>query len=360
MFFRYDFYIRPYKLKQSGLMNFFKLFLFIFLILHTFSYAEVTQKTENNLQFQQAKTLQTTPSTNEQKNTDKAKTIWKIFSPILLLGVLLIISHYVLGKYNKKLKNQVKLNIEELKHRDELLLQKQRMADMGEMLSMIAHQWRQPLGAINSAILGINIKIESGRFNLDDPLEQKKFISFLKKKHDSILDYVQHLSTTTDDFRNFFNPNKNKEIHPICFPIEKALTLVEDSLNRNGIEVIKNLKENPELNMYQNEIMQVILNLIKNSEHNFSKKYFNNPTITIDTFLRNKKIIIRICDNGGGIPENISKKVFDPYFSTKSEKQGTGLGLYMAKIIIEDHHYGTLDMKNVYDGVCFEMIFNAQ
>ena len=340
-------------------MIFLKLSLFIVLISHTCLYAEVTQTGERNLQSQQDRKTQTIPNTDKQKNINKIKTIWKIFSPILLLGILLIISHYVLRKYNKKLKNQVQLNMEELKERDELLLQKQRMADMGEMLSMIAHQWRQPLGAINSAILGINIKIESGQFNLDDPVDQEKFIAYLKKKHNSITEYVQHLSTTTDDFRNFFNPNKNKEIHHLAFPIENALTLVEDSLHKNDIEIVKDIQADPELNMYQNEIMQVILNLIKNSEHNFSNKYITDPKITIATFLRSKKVVISICDNGGGIPNNIVKKIFEPYFSTKSEKQGTGLGLYMAKIIIEDHHNGILKVNNINDGVCFEMIFNT-
>jgi signal transduction histidine kinase len=162
------------------------------------------------------------------------QAFWKIISPILLLGILLIISHYVLRQYNKKLKKQVHLNIEELREKDEMLLQKQRMAAMGEMLSLIAHQWRQPLGAINSAIMGINIKIESGRFDLNDPIEQQKFLEYLKRKHDNIIDSVQYLSTTTDDFRNFFNPNKSKESTPLVAPIENALKVIEHSLRGWG------------------------------------------------------------------------------------------------------------------------------
>lgn len=348
-------------------MKFLKLLLFILLFFNTYLYADdgslekVTLKPQENqhITVAQYQTIKPTLNKNQQENSNGAKTIWKIFSPILLLGILLLISHYVLGKYNKKLKKQVQINVEELRERDEMLIQKQRMADMGEMLSMIAHQWRQPLGAINSAILGIHIKIDSGQYNLDDPEDQEKFIAYLKKKHSSITDYVQHLSTTTDDFRNFFNPNKNKEIHPLTFPINSALTLVEDSLNRNGIEVVKDLQADPEFNMYQNEIMQVVLNLLKNSEHNFSVKHINDPKITIATFFRTKQLVISICDNGGGIPKDIAKKIFEPYFSTKNEKQGTGLGLYMSKRIIEDHHNGILAMKNRDAGVCFEMIFKT-
>ena len=352
---------------QRESMNFFKLLLFILLFLHTHLYAKdgslekVTLQPQENphIAVAQDQTIKAAPNKNQQKNINRSKTIWKIFSPILLLGILLLISHYVLGKYNKKLKNQVQLNMEELKEKDELLLQKQRMADMGEMLSMIAHQWRQPLAAINSAILGINIKIDSGQFNLDDPEDQKKFIAYLKKKHNSITDYVQHLSTTTDDFRNFFNPNKSKEIHSFTFPIKSALTLAEESLTRNGIEIETDLQADQEFNMYQNEIMQVILNLLKNSEYNFLEKQISDAKITIATFSRSKKLVISICDNGGGIPKDIAKRIFEPYFSTKSEKHGSGLGLYMSKIIIEDHHNGDLHMKNRDAGVCFEMIFKT-
>ncbi len=285
------------------------------------------------------------------------QAFWKIISPILLLGILLIISHYVLRQYNKRLKKQVHLNIEALREKDEMLLQKHRMAAMGEMLSLIAHQWRQPLGAINSAIMGINIKIESGRFDLNDPTEQKKFLEYLKRKHDSIIDSVEYLSTTTDDFRNFFNPNKNKELTPLVAPIENALKVIEHSLRKNGIEIIKELQINPEVTMYPNEIMQVLLNLLKNSEYNFLDKKIQDPIISIETFYQKHNSVIRICDNGSGIPREIAKKIFEPYFSTKEEKHGAGLGLYMSKVMIEEHHNALLHMINQDRGVCFEIIF---
>jgi len=285
------------------------------------------------------------------------QAFWKIISPILLLGILLLISHYVLRQYNKRLKQQVKFNIEALREKDEMLLQKQRMAAMGEMLSLIAHQWRQPLGAINSAIMGINIKIESGRFDLNDPIEQQKFFDYLKRKHDSIIDSVQYLSTTTDDFRNFFNPNKSKELTPLVAPIENALKVIEHSLRKNVIEIIKELQINPEVTMYPNEIMQVILNLLKNSQDNFLDKKIQDPIISIETFHQKHNSVIRICDNGSGIPKEIAKKIFEPYFSTKEEKHGAGLGLYMSKVMIEEHHAALLHMINQDRGVCFEIIF---
>lgn len=290
-------------------------------------------------------------------NTDVMQAIWKILLPIFLLGILLIISHIVLRRYNKRLKEQVKLNIEELRRKDELLLQQQRMAAMGEMLSMISHQWKQPLGAINTAIMGVQIKIESGKFNLSDPFEQKKFLSYLERKHNSILEYVQHLSNTTDDFRNFFNPNKSKELTHLTTPIENVLNIVKSSMKKKGIALITDFKADSEFMMYPNEVAQILLNLLKNSEDNFTEKKIRDPKIIIATLFREDQPVIRIYDNGGGIPADIGKHIFEPYFSTKNDKLGTGLGLYMSKMIMEEHHNGTLSMKNQNKGVTFELAF---
>jgi len=298
-------------------------------------------------------------TTLHANNADDMQAVWKILLPILLLGILLIISHFVLRRYNKRLKEQVQLNIEEIRKKDELLLQQQRMAAMGEMLSMISHQWKQPLGAINTAIMGIKIKIESGKFDLSDPFEQKKFLTYLDRKHNSILEYVQYLSSTTDDFKNFFNPNKSKELTALGTPIENALKIVKLPMKKNGIEITTDFNANTEFMMYPNEITQVILNLIKNSEDNFKEKKTHEPKIVIATLLSKDHAVIRIYDNGGGIPDDIAKQIFEPYFSTKSDKLGTGLGLYMSKMIMEEHHNGTLSMQNQNKGVTFELSFKV-
>lgn len=290
-------------------------------------------------------------------NADAMQAIWKILFPIFLLGTLLIISHIVLQRYNKRLKEQVKLNIEELRRKDELLLQQQRMAAMGEMLSMISHQWKQPLGAINTAIMGIRIKIESGKFDLSEPFDQKKFFNYLDRKHSSILEYVEYLSSTTDDFRNFFNPNKSKEFTHLNTPIENALNIVKPSMKKKGIELTTDLQADSEFMMYPNEVAQVLLNIFKNSEDNFMEKKTRGPKIIVATLFREDRPVIRIYDNGGGIPADIAKHIFEPYFSTKNDKLGTGLGLYMSKMIMEEHHNGTLSMKNQNKGVTFELAF---
>jgi len=292
-------------------------------------------------------------------DADAMQAVWKILLPIFLLGILLIISHFVLRRYNKRLKEQVKLNIEELRKKDELLLQQQRMAAMGEMLSMISHQWKQPLGAINTAIMGIKIKIESGKFDLSDPFEKKKFLSYLDRKHNSILEYVQYLSSTTDDFKDFFNPNKSKELTALSTPIENALNIVQHAMKKNNIEISTDFHAQTEFMMYPNEITQVLLNLLKNSEDNFKEKRIQNPKIVIATLLNEEHAVIRIYDNGGGIPADIAKHIFEPYFSTKNDTLGTGLGLYMSKMIMEEHHNATLSMQNQNQGVTFELSFKV-
>lgn len=292
-----------------------------------------------------------------EKSDTNVLTFWKILLPFLLIALLLILSQYAMRQYNNRLKNRVKDNLEELHKKDELLVQQHRMAAMGEMLSMISHQWKQPLGAINSAIMGIKIKIDSGKFDLSDPLDQKEFISYLDRKHENILEYVHYLTHTTDDFKNFFNPGKSKEVASLNAPVENALNIIQESLEKNGIEVIIDFKTEAKLMMYPNEVMQVILNLIKNSEDNFLEKKTRNPKIVITTFYKEESYMIRVCDNGGGIKEETAKHIFEPYFSTKNNKMGTGLGLYMSKIIMEDHHYGSLLMRNVSSSVCFELIF---
>lgn len=288
------------------------------------------------------------------------KLFWYILTPFLLLALLLLISYYLLRKYNIKLEKEVNNKVEELLHKDEILLKKHRMAEMGEMLSMIAHQWRQPLGAISSAFVGIEVKIASGKFNLDNKNDQEKFITYLQRKHHSINEYVQHLSTTTDDFRNFFNPNKSKDSVLLTAPIEKALQLVEESMKNNGIEIIKDFKINNKIELYQNEVLQVILNILKNCEDNFLEKNIVAPKVTITTCIHDNNYSISICDNGEGIPQDIVDQIFDPYFTTKDEKNGAGLGLYMSKMIIEDHHLGILNVKNIKEGLCVEIIFRVE
>jgi len=249
----------------------------------------------------------------------------------------------------KKITEEVAKNVK----KEEMLQRQSRLAQMGEMISMIAHQWRQPLGAINSSVIGIQSKVSIGKFDFKVENDRNKFLTFLDRKLTNITEYVATLSETIDDFRNFFKPDKKKELINITEPVKRALKIVETSMSSKGIEIDTEFEAQQDICIYKNELMQVILNILKNSEDNFIERHITNPKISIKVYFKNYKSCVSIQDNGGGIPDNILHKVFNPYFSTKHEKNGTGLGLYMSKIMIEEHHNGFLNVENKNNGAHF-------
>jgi signal transduction histidine kinase len=257
---------------------------------------------------------------------------------------------------NYELTERVRVAVEETKSREKLLQEQTRLALMGEMISMIAHQWRQPLGAISSSVISIQTKKASGKYNLEEAKERDEYFEFSEAKLQNIDEYVQVLSSTIDDFRNFFKPDKEKEFINLNIPIQRALTIVTSSLNAKNIELKTCFESDTKIMIYPNEMMQVILNILKNAEDNFIEKKIKNATITINTKETNTHCLIFICDNGGGISDEILGNIFDPYFSTKNERNGTGLGLYMSKTMVEEHHRGKLEAANIENGVCFKIL----
>ncbi len=246
-------------------------------------------------------------------------------------------------------------DITQLKSMQKQLFEKSRMAQMGEMISMIAHQWRQPLGAISTTSIDLNIKLELEIFDMKTQDGREEAMEYFKNSLSQIEFFVQSLTNTIDDFRSFYKPNKDKEVSLINLPIQKAFEILEASLSSNNIKILREYKSKEKLLMYPNELMQVILNILKNAQDNFLEKKISNAHIIIKTFDTLLSSVIEICDNGGGISQDIIDKIFDPYFSTKDEKNGTGLGLYMSKIIVEEHHDGIITMQNTKDGVCFNI-----
>ncbi len=223
-----------------------------------------------------------------------------------------------------------------------MMAQQSRLAQMGEMLSMIAHQWRQPLTAISATSGTIYL-------NTRQPECNREAIASLSKK---ITGFTQHLSTTIEDFRNFFKPNKTKVHTDFKTITQRVINIIESSLINKNIDLQVEVKEVISFENFENELMQVILNLIKNAEDALIDNHIENPRITILIDGRT----IRVCDNAGGIDDTIMDKIYDPYFSTKMQKDGTGLGLYMSKIIIEKNCGGKLLHENKDGGVCFTVI----
>jgi signal transduction histidine kinase len=261
-----------------------------------------------------------------------------------------VIDHYV-ALFND-ISEEKKYELER-KKKDDYLLQQSRMAQMGEMISMIAHQWRQPLGAISATSISLQTKMALNTFDLEDESGRKECLNYFDLNLKLVDDYVQNLSMTIDDFRNFYKPNKQSAKALICAPIAKALQIIRPLLVSKKIDIVENYECNKKVEMFENEMMQVVLNILKNAQDNFHEKKTPDPVITISTRSNESGSLIEICDNGGGLREEVLLKAFDPYFSTKDEKNGTGLGLYMSKTIIEAHHKGQLTVENRGGGACF-------
>ncbi len=247
------------------------------------------------------------------------------------------------------------IDLSELKKKDEMLKEQSVLAQMGEMISMIAHQWRQPLGAISATAIKLKVKIELKKYDLDSKKGQIEHLNFLDNTFSNIESYVQNLSSTIDDFRNFFNNNKKHELCVIKKSIDQALSILELTISSKGIDVYYNLNSKIKKELLNNELMQVIINLLKNAIDNFDDKKINNPKIWINTYDLDNNIVLEIIDNGKGIAETNIGKIFDAYFSTKGN-HGTGLGLYMSKMIIEKNHNGKINVSCENDVTTFKIV----
>ncbi|MFT5661925.1 MAG: two-component system sensor kinase FixL [Sulfurimonas sp.] len=234
------------------------------------------------------------------------------------------------------------------------MLQQSRLAQMGEMISMIAHQWRQPLGAISTTAANLSLKLEIDTFDLETKKSKEECSTYFLQRLANIESYIESLTNTIDDFRNFYKPNKERVFIKLDTILARSLNIIKSSLTNDGIEILYYSNDSQEIEMYDNEMMQVLLNILKNAQDNFLEKDVKYPKIIIN--VEDKKI--SITDNGKGIHEDIIGRIFDPYFSTKDEKNGTGLGLYMSKMIVEDHHHGRLLVANIENGTCFRIDLN--
>lgn len=244
---------------------------------------------------------------------------------------------------NNTLDIKIKKEIDNRKKQEQLLIQQSKLAEMGEMISMIAHQWRQPLSALSTIIQNIHL-----RYSLEK-LDQE----YLDKQMQLSNALTDKMSKTIDDFRNFFEPNKEKKPFSIKDAIQKTIFLIDDSFKSNSIKIEYQILDDVIMYGFESELSQVLLNILTNSKDAFLEKDIQNPEILIKTKKVQTHIKIMISDNAGGISESIINKVFEPYFTTKESYNGTGLGLYMSKIIIEQNMKGQLSVKNIKNGVEF-------
>ena len=250
-----------------------------------------------------------------------------------------------LQRFNKDLEEKIKEKITKIREEEQMLFRQARYAQMGEMISMIAHQWRQPLNAISATTTAMQLKIEMNTFDPETFTEHTRMLT----------KYTQHLSMTIDDFRNFFKQDKIKKLITPEEIIENALTLAGGALQNKHIAVKREYNCNSSIHTYPNEVIHVILNLIKNAQDALVENTVTTPQIIIRTYCQETRLYIEVEDNAGGIKSTIIKKIFDPYFTTKENSDGTGLGLYMSKIIIEDHCQGSIEAHNGTQGALIKL-----
>jgi len=242
---------------------------------------------------------------------------------------------------NRDLEKRVQYGIEEIRAKDHIMIAQSRLAAMGEMIRNIAHQWRQPLNALGLMIQNIAVAYENSR--LCDA-----YIQTFKSK---TMNLIQHMSQTITDFSNYFKPSNEKMKFSMQDIIRKTVDLVEPGLKDEGISLTSKMDNDCEISGYSNEFGQVLLNLIQNAKEAFLQKKTGDKWILISVTALEKETCVNISDNAGGIPAEILDKVFDPYFTTK--ESGTGIGLYMSRMIIENQMKGRLNVGNTSEGAEF-------
>ncbi|WP_306535105.1 PAS domain S-box protein [Geobacter sp.] len=236
--------------------------------------------------------------------------------------------------------------LETLREQEQLLIHQGRLAAMGEMIGNIAHQWRQPLNTLGLIIQGLSMSEESGELTKEH----------LDERVNRAMQLIFHMSQTIDDFRNFFRPDKEKvrfEVKPV---INNALSLIGENLQSLGIQVSFDCSRDLSINGYPNEFSQALLNILMNARDVLEERKVDGPRVMVRMIAESNRVVVTIADNAGGIDKEILGKVFDPYFTSKGPSKGTGLGLFIAKTIIEKNMDGTLTVRNTGEGAEFRIV----
>ncbi|QWR76706.1 ATP-binding protein [Candidatus Magnetomonas plexicatena] len=249
----------------------------------------------------------------------------------------------LLEELNRTLEERVNEESSKRMEQEKMLIQQSRLASMGEMIGNIAHQWRQPINVISLILYKLN------RAYGDNTLTQEMMTTSVTKGQK----LIEGMSSTIDDFRNFFRPDKVRENFHLAASVKNTLSLFDASFKNSDINVNLDVKEDGVVNGYPNEFSQALLNLFSNAKDVIVEKSIHPGLVSIQVGINDNKAFLKFCDNGGGIPQNVIERIYDPYFTTKEQGKGTGVGLYMSKMIIENNMNGRLTVRNVDNGAEF-------
>lgn len=257
----------------------------------------------------------------------------------------LVVKSQQLESLNQTLESRIAETVRELREKDELLIQQGRLAAMGEMINNIAHQWRQPLNNIGLIVQNLQLCFNSGTLTS----------AIVNKDISNTMQLLQQMSGTINDFRNFFSQEKTLQPFKVNEAIQRSINFMLPSLKCSNISV--SYEEQPEITTegYPGEYTQAVLNILTNAKDVLLERGIARPSITIRVFRENNRSVVTISDNGGGIPDDLLLKIFDPYFTTKHKSTGTGIGLFMSKMIIEKNMYGRLTARNIDGGAEFRI-----
>ena len=269
-----------------------------------------------------------------------------------VLGIVSVIIYFYKQKMDEAKamieRQQIMLSrkVKELTQKDKMLTMQSKQAVMGEMISMIAHQWRQPLSTVTLNISNLQVKKLLGEEVSDEEFD---------KALENISDTVVYLSETIDDFQTYFRPDKELSSIDINELIAKAISFVQPRLKKTTVEIKFFQQQRLIVNTYANEVIQVLLNIINNAIDELISRKIKYPKVTINIFNREQEVAISIADNAGGISQENIDAIFEPYFSTKG-KNGTGLGLYMSQMIMQKQFHTKIDVKSTNYGSIFTIV----
>ena len=283
---------------------------------------------------------------DKEESIQKLASMFANFKQKINLSIAACNGVKQLEELNDDLEDRVEESVKQIRENEKMLISQSKQIVMGEMIEMIAHQWRQPITSIGMIANNVLFDMALGEIKETE----------LKISIDKINTQVMHLSKTIDDFRDFFKESKTEQITSFLEILEGTMSIIDKQLQGHNIEIIVlNKSLNTSFYTYKNELIQVFLNILGNAKDAFDDKHLKNKQITIAAVSKGKNLHVTIQDTAGGIETEIMQKVFEPYFSTKMKKNGTGLGLYMSKIIVEEHLHGTLTVTNTTDGAMFEI-----